>query len=148
MAFFEEDPAADFMAREQESIGDVLGSDNFEMISGGVPTSDQSLDFIDDAPAAAPPAETAVFAAEPAVFAAAEPPVPVVEDKFSALSEAAEPESIRLWKQKQAEEIAARDAEAEAKAAEWKAEAAKELENWHAKQNDVFEKTKAGNREA
>ena len=44
MAFFEEDPAADFMAREQESIGDVLGgSDNFEMISGGVPTSDQSL---------------------------------------------------------------------------------------------------------
>jgi hypothetical protein len=37
----------------------------------------------------------------------------------------------------QAEEIAARDAESEEKRAEWKAEAAKELENWHAKQNEV-----------
>ena len=38
----------------------------------------------------------------------------------------------------QAEEIAARDAESENKRVEWKAEAAKELENWHAKQNEVI----------
>lgn len=33
MSLFEEDPAADFLTREQEAIGDVLGGDNFELIA-------------------------------------------------------------------------------------------------------------------
>ena len=37
MEFFEEDPAADFLSREQEAIGDVLGGDNFELISDSPP---------------------------------------------------------------------------------------------------------------
>ena len=37
MEFFEEDPAADFLSREQEAIGDVLGGDNFEVIADNTP---------------------------------------------------------------------------------------------------------------
>ena len=43
----------------------------------------------------------------------------------------------RKWRLEQAEEIAARDAESEAKRAEWKSEAARELDSWHSKQNEV-----------
>jgi len=174
MSLFDEDPAAEFLSREQEAIGDVLGGDNFELIADNpAPAADQALDFLDEAPVAIPPAmsEPEVLAApimsEPEIVAApaAEPifapepeveaePAPEAEPVFAAapvyeaLAEAAEPESIRKWRLEQAEEIAARDAESEEKRAEWKAEAARELENWHSKQNEVLAKTKAGNREA
>ena len=42
MSLFEEDPAADFLSREQEAIGDVLGGDNFELIADN-PAADQGL---------------------------------------------------------------------------------------------------------
>jgi hypothetical protein len=44
MSLFEEDPAADFLSREQEAIGDVLGGDNFELIADSpAPAADQGL---------------------------------------------------------------------------------------------------------
>ena len=44
MSLFDEDPAADFLSREQEAIGDVLGGDNFELIADNpAPTVDQAL---------------------------------------------------------------------------------------------------------
>ena len=44
MSLFEEDPAADFLSREQEAIGDVLGGDNFELIADSpAPAADQAL---------------------------------------------------------------------------------------------------------
>jgi len=64
------------------------------------------------------------------------------------MREASEPESIRKWKEEQAEEIAARDADSEVQKEEWKAAAKQELEDWYARQNDVLDKNKAGNREA
>ena len=43
----------------------------------------------------------------------------------------------RKWKAEQAELIAVRDQEAETRRQEWKAEAAKELDSWHSKQEEV-----------
>lgn len=162
MSGFEEDPAADFLTREQETIGDVLGGDdfageNFELIAdaplAAPPALDQGLDFLEESPVAVPDTFTSTIS-EPEVISA-----PVMSESefiqqpsaapiYAALAEAAEPESIRKWRQEQAEQISARDAEAETKCAEWKAEAAKELENWHGKQNEVLAKTRSGNREA
>ena len=174
MSFFEEDPAADFLSREQAAIGDVLGGDNFELIADnqvppeqGLSLAEQGLDFLaeDDAPVYMPPApsETEILGepimSEPEIVGAPvmnetiiSAPPPAAPEKtgpvYDALSEAAEPESIRLWRAEQEEEIKARDAEAAARTDEWRAEAQKELENWHSKQNEVLVKNKEANREA
>ena len=43
----------------------------------------------------------------------------------------------RKWRIDQAEEISERDTEAEKTMQDWRAGALKELDNWHAKQNEV-----------
>jgi len=133
MSLFDEDPAADFLKQEQESLGDVLGG-QFEVV-GEQDVKEEQLDFLaaGEAPAALLP--------EPDLV---EPDT----SPYSALKEAAEPESIRKWKAEQAEQIAVRDAEAEAKRKDWKEEAAKDLDDWNTRQNDVLSKNKVGNREA
>jgi len=227
MALFDsEDPAADFLSREQDIIGDVISTDQFEVInqSESMPMSEaEPLDFVpsdelvtdgaletevssqelafgsgfepamtfDEDPVAPAQPEAAIvfesdlifeeyapvpdnftapdpFTAEPAPVPAPEPvaepefesffepviePViePAVQDNdniYAAMREASEPESIRKWKEEQAEEIAARDADSEVQKEEWKAAAKQELEDWYARQNDVLDKNKAGNREA
>ena len=52
----------------------------------------------------------------------------------------------RKWKEEQAEEIAARDADSARQKEDWKEAAKRELENWYTKQNDVLDKNKTGNR--
>jgi len=103
---------------DQEPIGDVLGGGSYEVIPDNLE------------------ADTL------------EPEAEEEDSVYSALKEAAEPDSLRKWKQEQEEQIAVRDAEAETKRLEWKAEAAKELETWHAKQQEVLANNKAANREA
>lgn len=139
MSLIDEDPAADFMTREQESMGDVLGGgSSYEMVPDQA-TSDPALDFLeqDNSPPVVVPSMTS------------EPELEEEEESvYSALKEATEPDSLRKWKAEQAELIAVRDQEAETKRQEWKAEAAKELDSWHSKQEEVLTKNKAGNREA
>jgi len=201
MALFDsEDPAADFLSREQDIIGDVISTDQFEVInqSESMPMSEaEPLDFVpsdelvtdgaletevssqelafgsgfepamtfDEDPVAPAQPEAAIvfesdlifeeYAPVPDNFTAPDPftaePAPAVQDNdniYAAMREASEPESIRKWKEEQAEEIAARDADSEVQKEEWKAAAKQELEDWYARQNDVLDKNKAGNREA
>jgi len=144
MSLFDEDPAADFLTREQESLGDVLGAGSFEVIP-----DNPSLDFLDEAPVEAVLEQESQIMSEPEIIA---PSAELFADDnvntYAALKEATEPDSIRVWRQEQQEQISARDTEAETKRQEWKTEAAKELANWHSKQEEVLTKNKAANREA
>jgi len=139
MALFDsEDPAADFLSREQDIIGDVISTDQFEVInqSESMPMSEaEPLDFV--------PSDELVT--DGALETEA---VQDNDNIYAAMREASEPESIRKWKEEQAEEIAARDADSEVQKEEWKAAAKQELEDWYARQNDVLDKNKTGNREA
>lgn len=142
MALFDsEDPAADFLSREQDIIGDVISTDQFSTDQFEVINQSESMPMSEAEPLDFAPSEELV----------PEPEAEAVQDNdniYAAMREASEPESIRKWKEEQAEEIAARDADSEVQKEEWKGAAKQELEDWYARQNDVLDKNKTGNREA
>ncbi|NXM39837.1 CLCA protein, partial [Gymnorhina tibicen] len=73
-------------------------------------------------------------------------------DCYAAISQAdrlqSEPESIRKWREEQKERLEQLDANSRKQEAEWKEKAIKELEEWYARQDEKLEKTKASNRAA
>ncbi|XP_034936293.1 clathrin light chain isoform X2 [Chelonus insularis] len=148
----EVDPAAEFLAREQDQLAgledeippvvmttstqpataptvedDLSGNfENMTVESGGNGTgSFEMINSVDQ------PSDT---------FSAPEPtPAPVVKE---------EPEKIRKWREEQAKRLAEKDAEEEKKKEEWKKAAKKELEEWYKHHAETTSKTKATNRNA
>ncbi|XP_019621751.1 PREDICTED: clathrin light chain-like isoform X2 [Branchiostoma belcheri] len=152
----EEDPAAAFLAREQDELAgleddDVAGLQE-ETPAAQVPSAmDDNLDFLSGGGDGGGLAD---FEGEPSqqqnedIFGAdqgqpqSNGPVPTPAPRRE------EPEKIRKWREEQKAMLEKKDAEAERLREEWKKEAADELRKWYAQREEQLEKTKASNRSA
>lgn len=127
----EEDPAAEFLAREQNVLAG-LEDDNFDGV-----TMQPTIDGLTDDVAAEVQMNGPSQA--PAVVPDTSPrPTPVRE----------EPEKIKKWREEQAKRLEQKDAEEEEKKTELRANAKKELEEWYARYHEQIEKSKLANRNA
>nr|XP_037277311.1 clathrin light chain-like isoform X1 [Rhipicephalus microplus] len=129
----EEDPAAEFLAREQNVLAG-LEDDNF----GGAPVAPQE-------PVVDGPADD--VAAEVQMNGPSQPPTVVPDTSPRPTPVREEPEKIKKWREEQAKRLEQKDAEEEEKKAELKATAKKELEEWYARYHEQIEKAKLANRE-
>ncbi|XP_014665075.1 PREDICTED: clathrin light chain B-like isoform X2 [Priapulus caudatus] len=125
MANLEDDPAADFLAREQDELAG-LDDDGFQGETGGNNIGE---------------------------FETAEPqPVEVngPAEGYAAIAQVdkvrQEPEKIKKWREEQKDRLAKKDAEDEKKRTDWRDQAKKELDEWYARQAEQLEKTKTNNR--
>jgi len=142
-AFGAGDPASEFLEREKEELGDVLGQDDFVAVSAA--------------------SEDAVAAEEATVpeVAAAAAPVPAdniglmasqmdqmrVSPNLSSVPRI-EPETIRVWREENAKRLAEKDAKEEEMLNELREQAKKELSDWYKHYKEQVEKTKSFNRES
>ncbi|XP_073405749.1 clathrin light chain A isoform X1 [Dendrobates tinctorius] len=131
----EEDPAAAFLAQQESEIAGIENDEGFSILDGGeVPSA--MLDGAADG----------VLNGD--FYQESNGPT----DSYSAISHAdrlqAEPESIRKWREEQRSRLEVLDANSKKQESEWKEKAAKELEEWYARQDELLLKTKANNRVA
>jgi len=147
----EVDPAAQFLAQEQEDLGG-LGEDlgftapPVQDVNAAVMNGGQNLDFLADHE---PVIEVKVDEDE----IQSTPPMgmlaPAVDDlggDMGNLKVKEEPEFIKKWKSEQVEKLRAKDEAEEKSKDELKAQARKELEDWYKHYNEQLEKTKETNR--
>ncbi|KAG5683761.1 hypothetical protein PVAND_013026 [Polypedilum vanderplanki] len=140
---FESDPAADFLNREREQLGDIMNdneipaaaasnfegmmsNDDFELINSEIKQADDAManEIVDDL-------------AGMSFFSSTQP-----------VSEKIVPEKIRIWREETERKLEEKDRqEAEAKEA-LRVNAQKEMEDWKMKYSEQLEKTKALNRNA
>ncbi|NXY09903.1 CLCA protein, partial [Pteruthius melanotis] len=138
----EEDPAAAFLAQQENEIAGIENDEGFDILENGeVPEELQGLEGL----GAGTPCGGAGGAGE-----RGESNGPT--DCCAAISQVdrlqSEPESIRKWREEQKERLEQLDANSRKQEAEWKEKAIKELEEWYARQDEKLEKTKASNRAA
>lgn len=135
----EEDPAAEFLAREQDVLAG-LEDDNFDGVS--VPPQQQ--------PAVDGPANGLAddVAAEVQMNGPSQPPTVVPDTSPRPTPVREEPEKIKTWREEQAKRLEQKDAEEEEKKTELRATAKKELEEWYARYHEQIEKAKLANRNA
>ncbi|KAG9486544.1 hypothetical protein GDO78_006750 [Eleutherodactylus coqui] len=131
----EEDPAAAFLAQQESEIAGIENDEGFSILDGGeVPSALHE--------GAADGVMNGDFYQE------SNGPT----DSYAAISHAdrlqAEPESIRKWREEQRSRLEVLDANSKKQESEWKEKAAKELEEWYARQDELLQKTKANNRAA
>jgi len=150
----EVDPAAEFLAQEQEDLAG-LGED---LGLSAPPMASPLDDFAGEPEPVAEPIENG-FETEEVESAAdmfqskdviadmeAEEDAPF--DKFAALSmSAAEPECITKWKAEQEARLVTKDADEVKKREELRLQAQQELEDWYKLYEEQLEKTKASNRD-
>ncbi|XP_023339931.1 clathrin light chain [Eurytemora carolleeae] len=117
----EEDPAAEFLSREQQQLGEI----------------DQELG------AAFSTSTIAVYGSRPASTEQAETVSPVQSKPVKQ-----EPAVLREWREQQMIRLKTKDEEEENDREELKQQAAKELEDWYKVHQETLEKTRAANREA
>ncbi|XP_061535781.1 clathrin light chain A isoform X3 [Phycodurus eques] len=130
----EEDPAAAFLAQQESEIAGIENDEGFSILdSGEVPSS------LADSNDGAVNGEFHGESNGPS-------------DAYAAISNAdrlqAEPESLRKWREEQRDRLEMLDDNSRKQESEWKTKAKVELEEWHARQNEQLEKTKANNRAA
>ncbi|KAM9819253.1 clathrin light chain A [Syngnathus typhle] len=130
----DEDPAAAFLAQQESEIAGIENDEGFSILdSGDVPSS------LADSNDGAVNGEFHGESNGPS-------------DSYAAISNAdrlqAEPESLRKWREEQRERLEILDDNSRKQESEWKTKAKVELEEWHARQNEQLEKTKANNRAA
>ncbi|XP_053187903.1 clathrin light chain A [Scomber japonicus] len=130
----EEDPAAAFLAQQESEIAGIENDEGFSILDGGeVPSS------LGDTTDGAVNGELHEESNGPS-------------DAYAAISSAdrlqAEPESLRKWREEQRERLDLLDDNSRKQETEWKTKAKVELEEWHARQDEQLEKTKANNRAA
>lgn len=129
----EEDPAAEFLAREQTELAG-LEDENFDI------SENQGLGMTEAGGDLFP---------ESQMNGNIEPPLPssmtVLQNK-PAFRE--EPEKIRKWRESQQEMLQKKDSEEEQKKAELRETANKEIEEWYARYKEQVEKAKLNNRNA
>ncbi|XP_064480666.1 clathrin light chain-like [Ornithodoros turicata] len=125
----EEDPAAEFLAREQDVLAG-LEDDNF------VAQPEAEL-VAANGPAAAPEVPQMNGPSEPPSEFPEPAPRPIARE---------EPEKIKTWREEQKMMLEQKDAEEEEKKSELRAGAKKELDDWYARYNEQIEKSKQTNR--
>ncbi|XP_026326742.1 clathrin light chain isoform X2 [Hyposmocoma kahamanoa] len=130
----EVDPAAEFLAREQNQLAgleDELETTIPPPISS---TNDMVDDFVE-----VPPAST--FESNGGIELESEPTSVFRQERE-------EPEKIRIWREEQKKRLEEKDAEEEKKKEEMLKIAKKELEDWYKTHEETIAKTKAANRNA
>ncbi|XP_066195996.1 clathrin light chain A isoform X2 [Sylvia atricapilla] len=137
----EEDPAAAFLAQQENEIAGIENDEGFGILENGeVPEALQG------------PEGLGVDAVDGVVNGDVYQESNGPTDCYAAISQAdrlqSEPESIRKWREEQKERLEQLDANSRKQEAEWKEKAIKELEEWYARQDEKLEKTKASNRVA
>ncbi|XP_046574576.1 clathrin light chain A-like isoform X2 [Haliotis rubra] len=144
----EEDPAAEFLAREQTELAG-LEDDNFGGDSAGQQAGGDFDAFGSQAtePAAQEEDDDDDDDVDVDEFATNGP-----TDAYSAISqvdtERAEPEQIKIWREEQKNRLEKKDKEEEQKKGEWNEVARKELEDWYKHHAEQLEKAKENNRAA
>lgn len=130
----EEDPAAEFLAREQDQLAGIedetfnlpaeepVIEGGFNQFTNGQEFEEPQLNGIEEPPAAP-----------------LTPPKPLVRE---------EPEKIKMWREEQRLRLEQKDAEEEIKKQELHESAKKELEEWYRHHAEQVEKTKSQNRNA
>ncbi|NXE55902.1 CLCA protein, partial [Casuarius casuarius] len=142
----EEDPAAAFLAQQENEIAGIENDEGYSILEGGeVPGSLQGHDYLE----AVEMYSCSVYITFLSFFFK-ESNGPT--DCYAAISQVdrlqSEPESIRKWREEQKERLEQLDANSRKQEAEWKEKAIKELEEWYARQDEKLQKTKASNRAA
>jgi len=140
-AFGGGDPASEFLEREKEELGDVLGQDDFVAVSA----SDDAAATEEPAPAVVP--EVAAPAAADIGLMASQMDQMRVSPNLSSVPRI-EPETIRVWREENAKRLAEKDAKEEEMLNELKEQAKKELSDWYKHYKEQVEKTKSFNRES
>jgi len=137
----ESDPAADFLAREQENLAgledefenhlnvgshksSMIDANDFDHVSEQDPLNGEYVN-----------GSNGYSVVHDAVTAAA------IENKV-------EPEKIRIWREEQTRLLDQKDAEEERKKEELREQAKKELDEWYTRYAEQLEKSKLNNREA
>nr|XP_033773833.1 clathrin light chain A isoform X1 [Geotrypetes seraphini] len=133
----EEDPAAAFLAQQENEIAGIENDVGFSILENGeVPTAleNENLD--------------AVGVMNGEFHQESNGPT----DCFAAISQAdrlqSEPESIQKWREEQRDRLEKLDANSRKQESEWKEKAKKELEEWYTRQDELLQKTKLNNRVA
>ncbi|KAK2581748.1 hypothetical protein KPH14_002227 [Odynerus spinipes] len=149
----EVDPAAEFLAREQDQLAGL--EDEIPPVSMVAPVT-ASNNIEDDLPGnfgnlkVGPGSDvegsfeiidTIGQPIEPLVPSATEAPAPVPPVRE-------EPEKIKKWREEQKARLEEKDAEEERKKEEWREAAKKELEEWYKHHAEAISKTKTTNRNA
>ncbi|XP_065159629.1 clathrin light chain isoform X4 [Atheta coriaria] len=150
----EVDPAAEFLAREQNELGAIIDDDlkpsnpmsqvngDGVHVDGLKENSGSSFEMIDgleqDGFDKENPSEQNFFN-QPIETASPSPPLQKVRE---------EPEKIKKWREEQIKRLEEKDKEEEVKKKEWREIAKKELEDWYKNHEETIAKTKAANRDA
>ncbi|XP_029439695.1 clathrin light chain B isoform X2 [Rhinatrema bivittatum] len=117
----EEDPAAAFLAQQESEIAGIERAEPPEPVGfGDLVTTPVNGDLF--------------------------PENDPLGDGYSIIAQAQEPESIRRWREEQKKRLEELDAASKVTEQEWREKAKKDLEEWHIRQNEQMEKTKASNR--
>ncbi|XP_058679681.1 clathrin light chain A isoform X2 [Ammospiza nelsoni] len=137
----EEDPAAAFLAQQENEIAGIENDVGYGILENGeVPEALQGPEGLG--------ADAVDGVINGDVYKESNGPT----DCYAAISQVdrlqSEPESIRKWREEQKERLEQLDANSRKQEAEWKEKAIKELEEWYARQDEKLEKTKASNRVA
>ncbi|XP_054139686.1 clathrin light chain A isoform X2 [Melozone crissalis] len=137
----EEDPAAAFLAQQENEIAGIENDEGYGILANGeVPEALQGPEGLG--------ADAVDGVINGDVYKESNGPT----DCYAAISQVdrlqSEPESIRKWREEQKERLEQLDANSRKQEAEWKEKAIKELEEWYARQDEKLEKTKASNRVA
>lgn len=129
----DEDPAADFLAREQDELAG-LEDDNL-----GLSSEVQQPFTSEDSP----PVNGFV---QPQQMNGPSDPFPATVTSRPVTRE--EPQKIRIWREEQQQMLEVKDAEEEIKKKELKESAKKELDDWYTRYREQIEKAKLNNRNA
>ncbi|CAF1144396.1 unnamed protein product [Brachionus calyciflorus] len=123
---FGEDPAAEFLAREQAELKKIedLDSEFNQKVDLNYNFDETSTDFALNEPATT---DAYSFISN--------------QDRF-----VQEPEKVKKWREEQRIRIETKDAEEETKKIEWKEKAKKELEEWYKNRQEQLVKTIENNR--
>jgi len=138
----EVDPAAEFLAKEQEELGDIgedlgLHSPGGQALEGGEPIQA----FKEDE------AEIPVAASGPNYAAFGTEEVQGMTSGMSGMTMREEPECIKKWKLEQEEMLKKKDADEEQKKEELRVKAAQELADWYKQYEEQLAKTRKANKE-
>jgi len=138
----EVDPAAEFLAKEQEELGDIgedlgLHSPGGQALEGGEPIQAFKEDEA-EIPAAASGPNYAAFGSED---------VQGMTSGMSGMTMREEPECIKKWKLEQEEMLKKKDADEEQKKEELRVKAAQELADWYKQYEEQLAKTRKANKE-
>ncbi|XP_023651642.1 clathrin light chain A isoform X4 [Paramormyrops kingsleyae] len=135
----EEDPAAAFLAQQENEIAGIENDEGYSISNGGQVQSS----FGKNAPGDRDGADEAVNGDFQGVSNGP-------SDSYAAVAQAdrlqGEPESLRRWREEQRERLEALDVTSRTQEAEWKDRAKVDLEEWYCRQDEQLENTKVNNR--